>query len=208
MCCAGRRAFFLWGAGLRPPGSRCSSQPRTRRASSFLGRAPGLLGPFGAGLRPLPLHPCPIPEGSLDRSARGRGSIVEAASRLTARTSAGTPSPSPPLFSGENSVLPGPSGRGTTPYVPLDPLCGPGADGCWYAGFDGWCRIPGRLSGLGIDELGGRRIEGVVPDSSLCSLTLTLRTTRSRLTELVGSNVLPLPGGGAREAGGGGPEAE
>jgi|GEM_PF-6580419 len=48
----------------------------------------------------------------------------------------------------------------------------------------------------------------VVPDSTPCSLTLTLRTTRSRLTELVGSNVLPLPGGGAREAGGGGPKAE
>jgi len=94
--------------------------------------------------------------------------------------------PNTPCFPGRTPSSPGPSGRGTTPYVPLDPLCGPGADGRWYAGFDGWCRIPGQLSGLGIDGLGGRRVDGLVLDSSLCSLTLTLRTTWSRLTELVG----------------------
>gem|GEM_PF-3396019 len=64
--------------------------------------------------------------------------------------------PNTPWFPGRTPSSPGPSGRGTTPYVPLDPLCGPGADSRWFAGFDGWCLVPGRLSGLGIDGLGGR----------------------------------------------------
>jgi len=68
--------------------------------------------------------------------------------------------PDTPCFPGRTPSSLGPSGRGTTPYVPLDPLCGPGAVGRWFAGFDGWCLIPGRLSGLGIDGLGGRRIDG------------------------------------------------
>jgi|GEM_PF-4799371 len=51
-----------------------------------------------------------------------------------------------------------------------------------------------RPSGWGADGLGGRRIDGRVPDSSHCSLALTLRTTRSRRTELVGTAVLHLQG--------------
>jgi len=107
--------------------------------------------------------------------------------------SGGLRPPDTPCFPGRTPSSPGPSGRGTTrfaPYVPLDPLCGPGAYARWFAGFDGWCLVPGRLAGLDIDGLGGQRIDGLVPDSSLCSLALTLRTTRSRLTEHVGTTVL------------------
>ena len=36
---------------------------------------------------------------------------------------------------------------------------------------EGWCLVPGRLPSQGIDGLGGRRIDGSVPDSSRRSLT-------------------------------------
>ena len=103
--------------------------------------------------------------------------------------SGGLRPPNTPCFPGRTPSSPGPSGRGTTrfaPYVPLDPLCGPGADKQRIERFEARRLIPGRLSGPGFDGLGGRQIDGLVPDSSLCSLTLTLRTTRSRLTEHVG----------------------
>ena len=185
-----------------------STVPRARTPSSspFRGRClrSRRRGPTGLNSRSpgvsCPHKSCPPPT---ERSVRSRGCLQADCSCI----SGGLRPPDTPCFPGRTPSSPGPSGRGTTrfaPYVPLDPLCGPGADRRWFAGFKARCPVPGRLSGLGIDGLGGQRIDGCAPDSSLCSLALTLRTTRSRLLEPESSpclsenpvtlTVLPLQG--------------
>jgi|GEM_PF-3951390 len=132
-------------------------------------------------------YPETSPAPPTEHPVLGRGSLQADCSCI----SGGLRPPDTPCFPGRTPSSPGPSGRGTTSYVPLDPLCRPGAANQHIARFEAWCLIPGQLSGLGFDGLRGRPIDGCAPDSSLCSLTLTLRTTRSRPTQPIGTTGLP-----------------